>query len=110
MRLLAGGSRTLADNIAKPELGIHRYYHEAFRTATLVQIRGFVLCESPCSLKLRLLVRQGLSLLETMVERNLAGTCSVHWVLFIFSVMALPGGPGEENDRERVERLYTNYS
>lgn len=88
---------------------MHRYYHEAFRTATLVQIRGFVLCESPCSLKLRLLVRQGLTLLETMIERNLAGVCSIHWVLFIIGVMALPGGAGN-NDRERVDRLYDEFS
>ncbi|BEJ02047.1 hypothetical protein CcaverHIS631_0607290 [Cutaneotrichosporon cavernicola] len=94
---------------SKPHLGVHRYYHEAFRTATLIQIRGFVLCESPCSLKLRLLVRQGLTLLETMIERNLAGVCSMHWVLFIIGVMALPGGPGD-NDRDRIDRLYDEYA
>lgn len=100
----------MANATARPDLGVHRYYHEAFRTATLIQIRGFVLCESPCSLKLRLLVRQGLALLETMVERNLAGTCSIHWVMFIIGVMALPGAPGESDDRERVDKLYAEYS
>ncbi|GMK57954.1 hypothetical protein CspeluHIS016_0407880 [Cutaneotrichosporon spelunceum] len=94
---------------SKPHLGVHRYYHEAFRTATLVQIRGFVLCESPCSLKLRLLVRQSLTHLEAMIGRNLAGVCSIHWVLFIIGVMALPGEPGD-NDRERVDKLYDDFA
>lgn len=95
---------------AKPEMHTHRYLHEAFRTASLLQIRGYVLCEPPASVRMRLLVRQSLSLLEAMATQALPGFCSVHWVLFMTALSALPGAPeGHLNDRQRVDKLYDHF-
>jgi len=76
---------------------------------SLIQIRGFVLCEPPCSLKMRLLVRQSLSLLEVMFQQSLPGVCSIHFALFITAVSAVPGAAGGPDDRERVEKLYDEF-
>lgn len=105
----------------QPDMTNHRYFHEAFRIACLLQIKCFVLCQPPDALSVRLLVRNGLSLLETMEALNLPGFVSSHWIMFTFSICsALPndsrtasprtnrGGPSEPNpdDRWRVSKLY----
>ncbi len=64
--------------------------HEGFRVATLLALRSFVLGISPHSTQIRLLVRQALSLLETMYEQNLPGFCSAHFVIFITGLCAAP--------------------
>lgn len=95
---------------AKPEMQTHRYLHEAFRTSSLLQIRGFVLCEPPSSLRMRLLVRQSLSLLEAMAEQNLPGFCSIHWVLFITALCCIPGHHDSQlDDRQRINKLYDSF-
>ncbi|KAJ2976518.1 hypothetical protein NQ176_g4911 [Zarea fungicola] len=105
----------------QPDMSNHRYFHEAFRIACLLQIKCFVLCQPPDSLSVRLLVRNGLSLLETMEALNLPGFVSSHWIMFTLSICsALPNdgrtagprtnrcGPSESNpdDRWRVSKLY----
>ncbi|WVR07312.1 hypothetical protein IAU60_004353 [Kwoniella sp. DSM 27419] len=94
--------------LAKPHIQSHRYLHEAFRTACLLQLHGFVLGEPPCSLNIRLLVRQALSLLEAMCDESLPGLCSAHWVIFMAALCAVSGGQEEEalDDRDRIERIY----
>ncbi|WWC61542.1 uncharacterized protein I303_104126 [Kwoniella dejecticola CBS 10117] len=94
--------------LAKPHIQAHRYLHEAFRTACLLQLRCFVLCEPPSSLNIRLLVRQCLSLLEAMFDQNLPGLCSAHWVIFLAALCSIPGGQEEEelDDRQRSDRIY----
>ncbi|KAK6910371.1 hypothetical protein I203_104403 [Kwoniella mangroviensis CBS 8507] len=94
--------------IAKPHIQAHRYLHEAFRTACLLQLRCFVLCEPPSSLHIRLLVRQCLSLLEAMLDERLPGLCSAHWVIFQAALCAIPGGQEAEemDDRDRSDRIY----
>nr|XP_019010670.1 uncharacterized protein I206_03972 [Kwoniella pini CBS 10737]OCF49451.1 hypothetical protein I206_03972 [Kwoniella pini CBS 10737] len=93
--------------LAKPHIQAHRYLHEAFRTACLLQLRCFVLCEPPTSLNIRLLVRQCLSLLEAMFDQNLPGLCSAHWVIFLAALCSIPGGQEEEelDDRQRTMSL-----
>lgn len=73
-----------------------------------MQLRAFVLGETPSSINLRFLVRRSLSLLEAMSEQNLPGFCSAHWVIFTTAVNAAPGGAiaGELDDRARIEKLY----
>jgi hypothetical protein len=92
----------------KPHLASHRYFHEAFRIACLIQLRSFVLCNPPSSLNVRFLVRRSLSLLEAMSEQNLPGFCSAHWVIFTTAACAAPGGAGagELDDQARAEKLY----
>ncbi|WRT66087.1 uncharacterized protein IL334_003040 [Kwoniella shivajii] len=94
--------------LAKPHIQAHRYLHEAFRTACLLQLRCFVLCEPPSSLNIRLLVRQCLSLLEAMFDQNLPGLCSAHWVVFLAALCSIRGGQEEEelDDRQRSDRIY----
>nr|XP_019046014.1 hypothetical protein I302_04754 [Kwoniella bestiolae CBS 10118]OCF24944.1 hypothetical protein I302_04754 [Kwoniella bestiolae CBS 10118] len=98
--------------IAKPHIQAHRYLHEAFRTACLLQLRCFVLCEPPSSLNIRLLVRQCLSLLEAMLDERLPGLCSAHWVIFQAALCAIPGGQEDEemDDRDRSDRIYEDIS
>ncbi|TYJ53754.1 hypothetical protein B9479_005592 [Cryptococcus floricola] len=94
--------------LAKPHVKPHRYLHEAFRTACLLQLHYHVLNEAPASLPIRLLVRQSLSLLEAMADQNLPGLCSAHWVIFTTALCCVPGGQeaGVMDDRERVDRIY----
>ena len=85
--------------------------HEGFRVAATISVRSFILGAPPCSIGVRLLVRQSLSLLETMYEQDLPGFCSAHWQLFITALCATPSatsGKEEIDDRDRVERLYDN--
>ncbi|WWD17573.1 hypothetical protein CI109_102014 [Kwoniella shandongensis] len=95
----------------KPHIASHRYLHEAFRTASLLQIRYQVLGEPACSLNIRLLVRQALSLLEAMCDQNLPGFCSAHWVLFLAALCSVEGGQaeGELDDRDRIDRIYDDF-
>lgn len=94
--------------LAKPHVKPHRYLHEAFRLTCLIQLHHDVLCEPPSSLHIRLLVRQSLSLLETMIDQGLPGLCSAHWVIFQTALCCVAGGQdkAELDDRERVERIY----
>lgn len=94
--------------IAKPHVKPHRYLHEAFRLTCLIQLHHDVLCEPPSSLHIRLLVRQSLSLLETMIDQSLPGLCSAHWVIFQTALCCVAGGQdkAELDDRETVERIY----
>jgi transcriptional activator protein UGA3 len=73
-----------------------------------MQLRAFVLGQTPTSINIRYLVRRSLSLLEAMSEQNLPGFCSAHWVIFTTAVNAAPGGAktGELDDRTRIEKLY----
>ncbi|KAL1410868.1 hypothetical protein Q8F55_001811 [Vanrija albida] len=98
---------------AKPEMHMSRYLHEAFRTASLIQLRAFALGEPPCSLRLRLLVRQSLSLLEEMTDPSIVGMCNAHWTLFMTALCAVPPGQaghspadGSDDDRQRADKLY----
>ncbi len=96
---------------AQPHLSPHRYLHEAYRISCLLQLRSGVLCQRPHALTIKILVRQALSLLETMGEEHLPGRCSAHWVLFCAGLCATGDGnePGKENDRERVRKLYADF-
>ncbi len=89
----------------------HRYLHEAYRVACLLQLRSGVLCQRPNALTIKILVRQALSLLETMGEERLPGRCSAHWVLFSAGLCATGQGqePGKDNDRARVRTLYADF-
>lgn len=82
--------------------------HEGLRVATLLVLNASVLELPPHATQIRLLVRQALSLLETMYEQDLPGFCSAHFVLFAAGLCAAPGQSqhGRMDDRERVERLY----
>jgi hypothetical protein len=105
----------------RPDMASHRYFHDAFRIACLLQIKCFVLCLPPDALSVRLLVRNALSLLETMEILNLPGFVSSHWIIFTVSICStLPndnrpgtiptnrGGSSETNvgDRQRASKLY----
>ncbi|OWZ62588.1 hypothetical protein AYX14_00008 [Cryptococcus neoformans] len=94
--------------LVKPHVKPHGYLHEAFRTTCLIQLHHDVLCEPPSSLHIRLLVRQSLSLLETMIDQSLPGLCSAHWVIFLTALCCVAEGQDEAqlDDRERVERIY----
>jgi hypothetical protein len=85
-----------------------QYMHEGLRVATLLVLNAFVLETPPQARQIRLLVRQALSLLETMYEQDLPGFCSAHFVLFAAALCAAPGQSHQDriDDRERVERLY----
>ncbi|OCF31007.1 hypothetical protein I316_07278 [Kwoniella heveanensis BCC8398] len=98
--------------LAKPHIQSHRYLHEAFRITCLLQLHGFVLGGPPCSLHIRLLVRQALSLLETMCDENLPGLCSGHWVIFLTALCTVSKGQEEDelDDRERIMRIYDDIS
>jgi hypothetical protein len=103
--------KSLQDELmaAKPAaFAAWQYMHEGFRVAATISVRSFILGAPPCSIGVRLLVRQSLSLLETMYEQDLPGFCSAHWQLFITALCATPNGSGKDemDDRERVERLY----
>ncbi|KAK0758198.1 hypothetical protein N5P37_009500 [Trichoderma harzianum] len=106
----------------RPDMASHRYFHDAFRIACLLQIKCFILCLPPDALSVRLLVRNALSLLETMEVLNLPGFVSSHWIIFTASICStLPkdnrpdttptnrGGSRESNvsDRQRASKLYT---
>lgn len=106
----------------RPDMASHRYFHDAFRIACLLQIKCFVLCLPPDALSVRLLVRNALSLLETMEVLNLPGFVSSHWIIFTVSICSslakddrpdtTPnncGRPRESNvsDRQRASKLYT---
>ncbi|ORY35758.1 fungal-specific transcription factor domain-domain-containing protein [Naematelia encephala] len=93
---------------SKPNLVSHRYFHEAFRIACLLQLNSFVLGQAPSSLNIRFLVRRSLSLLETMESLNLPGFCSAHWVIFTTAVCAAPKGQAlaEADERARADKLY----
>jgi transcriptional activator protein UGA3 len=88
----------------------HRYLHEAFRVACLLQLHTSVMCIPPMSFTVRMLVRQALSLLETITEQDIPGYCSAHWVLFMTGLCASGEGhePGKPSDRERVKTLYVD--
>ncbi|KAJ4859866.1 fungal specific transcription factor domain-containing protein [Trichoderma breve] len=105
----------------RPDMASHRYFHDGFRIACLLQIKCFVLCLSPDALSVRLLVRNALSLLETMEVLNLPGFVSSHWIIFTVSICSTSsndnhpdnihtgrGGSSESNvsDRERASKLY----
>ncbi|KAL6792268.1 fungal-specific transcription factor domain-containing protein [Trichoderma sp. SZMC 28013] len=105
----------------RPDMASHRYFHDAFRIACLLQIQCFVLCLPPDALSVRLLVRNALSLLETMEVLNLPGFVSSHWIIFTVSICStlsndnrsdtIPtnrGGSSESNvsDRQRATKLY----
>lgn len=105
----------------RPDMASHRYFHDAFRIACLLQIKCFVLCLPPDALSVRLLVRNALSLLETMEALNLPGFVSSHWIIFSVSICSTSsndnrpdtshterGGSSELNvsDRERASKLY----
>lgn len=102
----------------KPSLASHRFLHEAYRIACLMSLHSFVFCEPPTSLRIQLLVRQSLSLLEEMYEKNLPGFCSAHWVLFVTALCCYPDAnlaekekerdevDGEKSDCQRIEKLY----
>ncbi|WVF71737.1 hypothetical protein IAT40_006545 [Kwoniella sp. CBS 6097] len=98
--------------LSKPHIQSHRYLHEAFRLTCLLQLHGFVLGGPPCSLHITLLVRQALSLLETMCDENLPGLCSGHWVIFLTALCTVSKGQeGEElDDRDRIMRIYDDVS
>ncbi|KAK8858953.1 hypothetical protein IAR55_003184 [Kwoniella newhampshirensis] len=97
--------------MTKPHISSHRYLHEAFRIACLLQIRYHVLGEPPCSLNIRLLVRQALSLLEAMCDQSLPGFCSAHWVIFLAALCSVAGGQDDRelDDRERIDRIYDDF-
>ncbi|KAL7931194.1 fungal-specific transcription factor domain-containing protein [Trichoderma chlorosporum] len=105
----------------RPDMANHRYFHDAFRIACLLQIKCFVLCLPPDALSVRLLVRTALSLLEKMEVLNLPGFVSSHWIIFTVSICStLPNdnrpdaaptnhhGSNESNDsdRQRASKLY----
>lgn len=96
----------------KPSLSSHRFLHEAFRIASLMALRSFVFCEPPSTFRIRLLVRQSLSLLEEMHEKGLPGFCSAHWVLFVTALNCKNASPSQDSDNfrqsdcQRIERLY----
>ncbi|KKO96895.1 hypothetical protein THAR02_11004 [Trichoderma harzianum] len=105
----------------RPDMASHRYFHDAFRIACLLQIKCFVLCLPSDTLSVRLLVRNALSLLETMEVLNLPGFVSSHWIIFTVSICSTSsndncpdtihtdrGGSSESNvsDRERASKLY----
>jgi hypothetical protein len=88
-----------------------QYMHEGYRVATLLVLQAFVLETPPYATQVRLLVRQALSLLETMYEQNLPGFCSAHFVIFTAGLCSASGGANRQDrmdDRQRVERLYEN--
>lgn len=97
--------------LARPDLTSHRYLHEAFRIACLLSLATFVLKTPTSALRVRLLVRQALSLLEQMHDQNLPGYCSSHWVIFVTSLCCTRGGAmeGDLDDCERIEQLYEDY-
>ncbi|KAL6821853.1 fungal-specific transcription factor domain-containing protein [Trichoderma sp. SZMC 28015] len=105
----------------RPDMANHRYFHDAFRIACLLQIKCFVLCLPPDALSVRLLVRNALSLLETMEVMHLPGFVSSHWIIFTVSICSTSsndnhpdtihterGGSSGSNvsDRERASKLY----
>ncbi|KAH0527359.1 hypothetical protein TsFJ059_002369 [Trichoderma semiorbis] len=105
----------------RPDMASHRYFHDAFRIACLLQIKCFVLRLPPDALSVRLLVRNALLLLETMEVLNLPGFVSSHWIIFTVSICSTSsndnhpdtihterGGSSESNvsDRERASKLY----
>ena len=96
---------------AQPHLAPHRYLHEAYRISCLLQLRSAVLCQRPQALTIKILVRQALSLLETMTDEHLPGRCSAHWVLFCAGLCSTGDGKeqGKDNDRERVRALYADF-
>lgn len=89
----------------------HRYLHEAFRIACLLSLYTFVFKTTASALRVRLLVRQSLSLLEQMHDQSLPGYCSSHWVIFITALCCVPGGQpeGDLDDCERIGRLYDDF-
>ncbi|PWN48811.1 hypothetical protein IE53DRAFT_398972 [Violaceomyces palustris] len=96
----------------QPHLAPHRYLHEVLRTTALLHLHSFIYGQSPQCLKIRLFVRQLLSLLEAMADENLPGYCSLHWALFITGLNAT--GEGHESsaldDRARIQQLYETFS
>lgn len=111
----------LMNSSDRPDMASHRYFHDAFRIACLLQIKCFVLCLPSDTLSVRLLVRNALSLLETMEVLNLPGFVSSHWIIFTVSICSTSsndncpdtihtdrGGSSESNvsDRERASKLY----
>ncbi|KAL7793942.1 fungal-specific transcription factor domain-containing protein [Trichoderma afarasin] len=115
--------RTWLENFVRdrPDMASHRYFHDAFRIACLLQIKCFVLRLPPDALSVRLLVRNALSLLETMEVLNLPGFVSSHWIIFTVSICSTSsndnhpdtihtdlGRSSESNvsDRQRASKLY----
>jgi transcriptional activator protein UGA3 len=104
--------RPVSNETGKPSLSPHRFLHEAFRIASLLALRSFVFCEPPSTYRIQLLVRQALSLLEEMQDKDLPGYCSAHWVLFVTALCSggsepvTHGGIGAARDRSRIEKLY----
>lgn len=75
------------------------------RTACLLLIRSYILTHAPSAIDIGLLVRQNLSLMETMHEQKLPGLATTHWVLFITALNCVPSKNGK-NERGRVMSLY----
>ncbi|KAL7955106.1 fungal-specific transcription factor domain-containing protein [Trichoderma compactum] len=106
----------------RPDMASHRYFHDAFRIACLLQIKCFILCLPPDALSVRLLVRNALSLLETMELLNLPGFVSSHWIIFTVSICSTSsndnrsdtshtdrGGSSKSiSDRQRAGKLYAS--
>ncbi|KAJ9102980.1 hypothetical protein QFC19_004537 [Naganishia cerealis] len=90
-----------------PRLEAHRCLHEAFRLACVLQLRCQVLNEPSTSLPIRLLIRQLLGLLESMMKQNLPGWCSCHWVQFQTALYCLDiKCENGQSDRDRINVLY----
>jgi transcriptional activator protein UGA3 len=83
----------------------HRFLHESYRTACLLLIRGYVLDHTPSAVDIGLLVRQNLSLMETMYEQKLPGLGTIHWVLFITALNCIPAKVNA-GERIRATKLY----
>ncbi|ORX39100.1 fungal-specific transcription factor domain-domain-containing protein [Kockovaella imperatae] len=95
--------------IRLPDMTSHRYFHDAYRIACILQLKCFVLDHPPQTLTVQHLVRKALSLLETMEMLSLPGFVSSHWILFTVAVCS--AGPsveqkGQSSDRERIVKLY----
>ena len=95
----------------------HRYFHDAYRIACLLQLKCFVLNLPPDALIIRSLARNALSLLETMEMLSLPGFVSSHWILFTVAICCTSHGErsGSDSspasallpdDRQRADKLY----
>jgi transcriptional activator protein UGA3 len=98
---------TNAFHLEHPRLEAHRCLHEVFRLTCVLQLRCQVLNEPSTSLPIRLLIRQLLGLLESMMKQNLPGWCSCHWVQFQTALYCLDiKCENEQSDRDRINVLY----
>ena len=106
--------QVLADGSECPETYLSwQYMHEGYRVSTLLVLHAFVLETPPHATQVRLLVRQALSLLESMYEQNLPGFCSAHFIIFTAAICSVSDDivtahTDKMTDRKRAERLYEN--